>query len=164
MIKNIFKEVIIVLLLCVVITLILGVIFYDYNPIGKVVPSKIAYTTPENIAEELKSTTQPSETEILPQNKIYTIDGSDLNAYKKSKAYDPSKENPFVNTTEGSSSTGAGAGTSTSKVNNSENSNGSSESQGQSDKTSGETATGSITENKTNDSNNQATGKKAKLK
>ena len=49
MIKTVFKEIIIILLLCLAILLILSVLFYDYNPISKVVPNKIAYTVPENI-------------------------------------------------------------------------------------------------------------------
>lgn len=165
MVKNILKEVIIILLLCVVITLILGVLFYNYNPIGKVVPSKVAYTTPENIAEELKSTTASTENDISTQNKVYTIDGSDLTLYKKSKAYNPSKENPFATGTEdneatstssvskvdsSSSNSGSGSGSSSSS---SSSSNGNSSS---SSSTTNETTTGST--------NNQATGTKAKLK
>ena len=54
MVKSIIKEIIIMLLLCVAILLILGVLFYDYIPSNKVVPSKIAYSTPENIQEEIE--------------------------------------------------------------------------------------------------------------
>lgn len=43
MIKSVFKEVSIMLLICLAIVLVLGVIFYDYIPNNKVVPSKIAY-------------------------------------------------------------------------------------------------------------------------
>ena len=53
MVKSIIKEIIIMLLLCVAILLILGVLFYDYIPSNKVVPGKIAYSTPENIQEEV---------------------------------------------------------------------------------------------------------------
>ena len=168
MVKNILKEIIIILLLCVVITLILGVLFYNYNPIGKVVPSKVAYTTPESIAEELKSTTGTSENEMSTQNKVYTIDGSDLTLYKKSKAYNPSKENPFATGTEdneatstssvskvdsGSSNSGASSNSGTSSTS---NSNSGSSSSSSSSSNSGETTTGSTS--------NQATGTKAKLK
>lgn len=47
MIKSILKEIIIVLLLCAIILFVLGILFYDYNPINKVVPNKIAYSVPE---------------------------------------------------------------------------------------------------------------------
>ena len=95
MIKSILKEIIIVLLLCAIILFVLGILFYDYNPINKVVPNKIAYTIPENIRNELEENVQNT---LSVENKVYTIEGSDLNIYKKSKAYNPSKENPFAST------------------------------------------------------------------
>ena len=95
MIKSILKETIIVLLLCAIILFVLGILFYDYNPINKVVPNKIAYSVPENIKNELEENVQNT---LSVENKVYTIEGSDLNIYKKSKAYNPSKENPFAST------------------------------------------------------------------
>ena len=83
MIKTVFKEIIIILLLCLAILLILSVLFYDYNPISKVVPNKIAYTVPENIKNDLEE--ENTIEEITVENKVYTIEGSDLNIYKKSK-------------------------------------------------------------------------------
>lgn len=165
MIKNILKEVIIILLLCVVITLLLGVILYDYNPIGKVVPSKIAYTTPENIAEELKSTTTSNEKELTPQNKVYTIDGSDLSLYKKSKAYNPSKENPFADTTEETTNTTTGttSTSNTSSTSSTSNAGTSSSNSGSSEQTQTSSTSNASTTAST-DSGNQTTGKKAKLK
>lgn len=157
MVKNILKEVIIILLLCVVITLILGVLFYNYNPIGKVVPSKVAYTTPENIAEELKSTTASTENDISTQNKVYTIDGSDLTLYKKSKAYNPSKENPFATGTEDNEATST---SSVSKVDSSSSNSGSSSSSS----SNGNSSSSTTNETTTGSTNNQATGTKAKLK
>ena len=62
MVKSIIKEIIIMLLLCVAILLILGVLFYDYIPSNKVVPGKIAYSTPENIQEEVNE-------EVIEANK-----------------------------------------------------------------------------------------------
>ena len=96
MIKSILKEIIIVLLLCAIILFVLGILFYDYNPINKVVPNKIAYSVPENIKNELEENVQNT---LSVENKVYTIEGSDLNIYKKSKTYNPSKENPFASTT-----------------------------------------------------------------
>lgn len=95
MIKSIIKETIIVLLLCAIILFVLGILFYDYNPINKVVPNKIAYSAPENIKNELEENVQNT---LSVENKIYTVEGSDLNVYKKSKTYNPSKENPFAST------------------------------------------------------------------
>lgn len=97
MIKTIIREIIITLLLCVAIVLLLGVIFYDYNPISKVVPNKIAYSVPEDIRNELEEESIQDTTPSV-ENKVYTIEGSDLNIYKRSNTYNPSKENPFAST------------------------------------------------------------------
>ena len=94
MIKSIIKETFIVLILCLIIVGILSILFYDYNPISKVVPNKVKYTTPSTLDEELDETTIEDLAEA--GSRVYTIDGSDLNIYKKSKTYDPSKDNPFV--------------------------------------------------------------------
>lgn len=96
MIKTVIREIAITLLLCVVILLLLGVIFYDYNPINKIVPNKVAYNVPEDIRNELEENIESTTPSI--ENKVYTIEGSDLNIYKRSNTYNPSKENPFAST------------------------------------------------------------------
>ena len=96
MIKTIIKEIIITLLLCIAILFVLGILFYDYNPINIVVPNKIAYSVPENIRNELEE--ENIQNSITIENKVYTIEGSDLNIYKKKNSYNPSKENPFAST------------------------------------------------------------------
>ena len=95
MAKTILKEIIITLLLCIAILLILSIIFYDYNPLNKIVPNKIAYSTPEEIKNEIE---QNEVKDILEGgvNIVYSIDGSDLNIYKKSNSYVPGKANPFA--------------------------------------------------------------------
>ena len=77
MIKTVIREIAITLLLCVVILLLLGVIFYDYNPINKIVPNKVAYNVPEDIRNELEENIESTTPSI--ENKVYTIEGSDLN-------------------------------------------------------------------------------------
>ena len=96
MIKTFFKEMMITLLLCVAILLVLSILFYDYNPINKVVPNKIAYSAPESIKNELVE--ENVQNTLAIENKIYTIEGSDLNIYKRSNTYNPSKVNPFAST------------------------------------------------------------------
>lgn len=112
MIKTIFKEIMIVLLLCVAILFVLSVLFYDYNPINKVVPNKIAYSVPENIRNELEE--ENVQNTISIDSKVYTIEGSDLNIYKKSKSYNPSKENPFATTSAGNANVTNNTNTNTS--------------------------------------------------
>ena len=103
MIKTFFKEMIIVLLLCIAILVILSIIFYDYNPITKVVPNKIAYSTPEDVRKELEE--ESVENTVSIENKVYQIEGSDLNIYKSSKSYNPGKKDPFTSTTSEGGST-----------------------------------------------------------
>lgn len=95
MAKTILKEIIITLLLCIAILLVLSIIFYDYNPLNKIVPNKIAYSTPEEIKNEIE---QNEVKDILEGgiNIVYSIDSSDLNIYRKSNSYVPGKANPFA--------------------------------------------------------------------
>jgi len=104
MIKQILKEIIIILFLILAILLILSVLFYDYNPTNKVLPNKIEYKAPENIKEELQEATEKDET-LEVEGRVYTVEGTDLNLYKKSNTYNPSKQNPYANTSAGSSTT-----------------------------------------------------------
>lgn len=102
MVKTILKEIIITLLLCIAILLILGIIFYDYNPLNKILPNKIAYSTPEEIKNEIA---QNEVKDVLEGgvNIVYSIDSSDLNIYKKSNSYVSGKANPFAPLTEDTS-------------------------------------------------------------
>lgn len=99
MVKTILKEIIITLLLCIAILFILSIIFYDYNPLNKILPNKIAYSTPEEIKNEI----EVNEIKDVLEggvNIVYSIDSSDLNIYKKSNSYISGKANPFEPLTE----------------------------------------------------------------
>lgn len=92
MLKSVIKEVIIMLLLCIAIILVLGVIFYNYIPTNKTIPSKLeAYTTPENIQSEIEQVISETEKEEI----TYTIDAADLKIYEQADAYSTGKANPF---------------------------------------------------------------------
>ncbi len=92
MVKTIFKELIITILLCIAILLVLSVLLYDYNPINKIVPNKISsYSTPNNIQEEINV----NVTELETTNIVYKIESSDLNMYIKTNSYVQGKANPF---------------------------------------------------------------------
>jgi len=87
MIKSIIKEIIIFLLLLVSIALILGILFYDYMPINKTVPSKVVpYNIPADIQSEINVSTEDSQNVV----KTYSIDSRALSAY------DNGKDNPFA--------------------------------------------------------------------
>lgn len=93
MAKNIIKEIIIILLLTIAIILILGVLLYEYVPTNKVIPEKVAYTTPEEVKEEIEQSTDITETVELP---TYTVTATDLNNYKRIQEYVPGRKNPFA--------------------------------------------------------------------
>jgi len=92
MAKTIIKELIIVLLLCLAIILLLGIVFYEYVPIGKTLPNPVSYTTPENVKQELADTTGVNEEQII---MTYEVDETDLYNYKRVQDYKPGKANPF---------------------------------------------------------------------
>lgn len=104
MIKTILKETIIILLICIAILLILGVVFYDYNPLNKILPNKVAYSTPEEIKKEIQ---EEEVKDILESeyNVVYSIDSTDMNIYRKENSYVAGKLNPFSTIEEDSQGT-----------------------------------------------------------
>ena len=125
MAKNIVKEIIIILLLCLAIILILGILLYEYAPMSKTVPNPVSYTTPENVQQELANTTSVDDSQII---MTYEVDSTDLRNYERINDYQPGKANPFSsyeasgeNTTTNGSSTGGStsSGSSTSSSNSS---------------------------------------------
>lgn len=114
MTKSILKEIIIVLLLCLAIILVLGILLYEYVPMSKTVPNQVAYTTPEDVKQELIESGALDESEVV---MTYEVNSDDLNNYKRVKDYKPGKANPFSsyetsaetkegNATNGTSTTG----------------------------------------------------------
>lgn len=92
MAKNIIKETIIVLLLCLAIILLLGILLYEYVPMAKTIPNPVSYTTPENVKEELTEAGGIDESQVI---MTYEVDSNDLSNYKKIQDYKPGKANPF---------------------------------------------------------------------
>ena len=90
--KNVIKEIAIMLLLLAAIILGLGVLFYDYIPSSKVVPTVLEYKTPNNIKEELSETITNNTEEVLV---TYQVDSKDLKVYEKTKDYNAGNPNPF---------------------------------------------------------------------
>ncbi len=92
MFKSVLKEIGVSLLLFIAVVLVLSIIFYDYNPINKIIPNRVAYSTPESVQNEVSE----EVTELDEKSLTYTIDGSDLEKYKKDKSYIAGKTNPFL--------------------------------------------------------------------
>lgn len=91
--KSVIKEILIIVLLCCAVCLILGVVFYDYIPTNKVIPSQVqAYQTSNTIKDEISQGVSNYEA----GNYIFEITDSDLSLYRQSDSYDPGKANPFA--------------------------------------------------------------------
>ena len=71
--KSFLKEIIIILLLCLIICLILGITFYKYIPNTKIVPSEVEkYKTSETIKDEIEQRRDLApKTEDIISNKTY---------------------------------------------------------------------------------------------
>ena len=114
MAKTVLKEIIIMLLLCLVIILALGILLYEYVPMTKTIPNPVSYSTPSEVKKELANSSDIDESQII---MTYEVDATDLNNYTSIQDYKPGKANPFSSyepTTSGSTSTN---GTSTTTAN-----------------------------------------------
>ena len=87
---------------------------YEYVPASKTMPNEVSYTTPSDVKEELLSSADVDDSQIIV---TYEVNQDDLNNYKKVQNYKPGKANPFdsgettdssnaTNTTNGNSSAG----------------------------------------------------------
>lgn len=113
--KSIIKEIFIILLLCLTICLVLGVIFYDYIPTNKVVPSTVeAYKTSNTIKDEISQ----EIVDYPKQNITLEITDSDLTMYGKDHVYESGKANPFA-----PASAGISGNTTTNTINGGSNTN-----------------------------------------
>lgn len=91
MVKSIIKEIIIILLLLLAVILALGVLFYDYIPSNKTVPSVSTYKTAESVAKELQEQVTGDEAVLV----TYEITSDDLKQLERTNEYDAGKVNPF---------------------------------------------------------------------
>ena len=93
MAKTIVKEIFIILLLTVAVGLVLAVIFYQYMPSNRIMPSKVtAYKASEEVAKEIE---EESKSELVEYNEVYEITDADLSRYKQIDSYRPGKVDPF---------------------------------------------------------------------
>ncbi len=129
MAKNVIKEMIIILLLCLAIILVLGLLLYEYVPTGKIIPEEVSYTTPSEIKEEINKGENVEDEQVI---LTYSVDSTDLRNYERINTYVPGKTNPFSsydtsstqgnNTTNGSQNNGNGSSSNTNSGNNNSNS------------------------------------------
>lgn len=115
MTKSIIKEICIMLLLCACIVLLFGIMFYDYIPLSKVVPNKVAYEVPEEIKQDLETNVETEE--IKTQIITYSVDSKDLLQFKNSGRLEEGKLNPFALYTESTSNNTITSGNTISNTN-----------------------------------------------
>lgn len=94
MFKTVIKELFILILLSIAIVFALGILMYDYVPIGKVLPEEVKYVQPNEVASEINNR-QNVSFDLYNNNITYEINGTDLNVYQKTNEYVNGKANPF---------------------------------------------------------------------
>ena len=149
------KEIIIMLLICLVTMLILAIVLYKYIPNRKVVPEVVTYAATEEVQDLLNDnidTKSNSDNVIL----TYEVTSSDLKNYQSTNTYVPGKSNPFAAV---DSSTTV-AGTSTSSNSNGNSNSGSNENTGNSTKQPSDNSQNTNKNESTNPSVYQNTGTK----
>ena len=111
MLKSVFKEIIIVLLLIIAIIILLAVLFYDYMPSSKIVPTEVeTYKLADDVKAELqKDLDNQNSEEII---KTYQLDAIQIEHYEKTKEYNKGKVNPFSEYNTGTTPTNNNSSTS----------------------------------------------------
>lgn len=90
---KIIKEIIIMLLICLISMLILAVVLYDYVPNRKVVAEVSTYATSQEVEAQLADDIDSEEKEVV---LTYEVTSKDLTSYEIANEYVPGKSNPFA--------------------------------------------------------------------
>ena len=91
--SKIIKEIIIMLLVCLVGMLLFSVIFYEYIPNRKIIPEVTQYSASDKIKEQMADDIDKKDDQIV---KTFEVTSSDLNNFKVTKDYVAGKANPFA--------------------------------------------------------------------
>jgi len=94
---KLIKEIIIILLICLITMLIFAVILYDYIPNRKIVAEVTQYATSEEIEVQLADDIDSEEKEVV---LTYEVTSKDLNSYEIANEYIPGKADPFAEVTQ----------------------------------------------------------------
>ena len=96
---KVIKEIIIMLLICLVLMLLFAILFYEYIPSRKVVAEITTYQANDETQQLLSDTIDSQKNE----KPIYTyeVTSSELKGFEKTNEYVPGKANPFASVTEG---------------------------------------------------------------
>ncbi len=94
------KELIIMLLVCLLAMLLLAVVFYDYIPARKVIPEVITYKANDEVTGLLADDIDSEDSEVVAtfeQGEYeYEVSSSELNNYKTKNDYVPGRSDPFA--------------------------------------------------------------------
>lgn len=118
--KKIIKEIIIMLLVCLISMLIFAIALYDFIPNRKTVAEITNYEASETVQVLLEDNIDSSNTSEVILS--YEVTNSDLNNYQYTNEYVPGKANPFAAAS--SSVTGEGSEGSGNSSNNNNGSTG----------------------------------------
>ena len=92
--SKVIKEIIIMLLICLVVMLLFAVIFYEYIPNRKIVPEVVQYQATEEVKQQLADDIdQDNDDKIV---LTYEVTSSDLYNYEVTNDYVPGKAAPFA--------------------------------------------------------------------
>ena len=94
---RVFKEIAIMLGICLAGILLCALAFYEYIPNRKVVPDVIKYEASGQVSEQLADNVNHERDQVL---KTYEVTSVDLTNYKTEKEYVPGKANPFASVKE----------------------------------------------------------------
>lgn len=92
---KVIKELIIMLLVCLLTMLVLAVVLYKYIPNRKVIPEVVKYTASEEVQDLLEDNVK-SANETSENNVVLTLTSDELKGYQNSNIYVPGKANPFA--------------------------------------------------------------------
>lgn len=90
---KVIKEIIIMLLICLVGMLLFAVIFYEYIPNRKIVPEVTEYSASDKVQELLADNVDEEKSQVV---LTYEVTSKDLNNYEATNEYVPGKANPFA--------------------------------------------------------------------
>ena len=96
---KVVKEIIIMLLACLVAMLIFAVIFYEYIPSRKVIPEVATYEPNKTVKDQLADDIDQRNDNIITSfdsGTEYEVTARDLNGYQAVNEYIPGKSNPFA--------------------------------------------------------------------
>lgn len=92
------KEIIIMLLVCLVALLLLAVVFYEYIPARKIVAEVTTYNATDTVAQLLTDDIDKKDNSVVLtfEEGEYEVTTKDLKNYEATDKYVPGKSNPFA--------------------------------------------------------------------